>query len=280
MRTVPRGGSALADIATDAELMTQAVGTLAKRTRLPVAFGGFERSAAVDVTSVVGARTALLRGLVVAASRGLGGRVLVERRPRLALDYETSAHITHDYDRVILGEGISTLLAVPVLVGGRTRGVLYCGARAGHSFGDRVTEQAVHVATDLATELRVRDELRKRLPAIGEPERGAPGEVLREAFAELRAIAAATTDEQTRIRLHGLERRLITPIPAQDAGLTARELDVIAGAALGGTNAEIASSLSLKPATVKSYLQSAMAKLGASTRHAAVSQARRRGLLP
>jgi DNA-binding CsgD family transcriptional regulator len=32
--------------------------------------------------------------------------------------------------------------------------------------------------------------------------------------------------------------------------------------------------------TVKSYLQSAMAKLDASTRHAAVARARRAGILP
>ena len=46
------------------------------------------------------------------------------------------------------------------------------------------------------------------------------------------------------------------------------------------TNAEIATSLDLREGTVKSYLQSAMAKLDASTRHAAVATARRAGLLP
>ena len=39
-------------------------------------------------------------------------------------------------------------------------------------------------------------------------------------------------------------------------------------------------ALTLKEATVKSYLQSAMAKLDASTRHGAVLKARRAGLLP
>ena len=46
------------------------------------------------------------------------------------------------------------------------------------------------------------------------------------------------------------------------------------------TNAQIAATLSLKEVTVKSYLQAAMAKLDASTRHAAVAKARRAGLLP
>lgn len=50
-------------------------------------------------------------------------------------------------------------------------------------------------------------------------------------------------------------------------------------AALGATNAQIAQTLSLREVTVKSYLQAAMAKLDASTRHAAVAKARRAGLL-
>jgi len=50
-------------------------------------------------------------------------------------------------------------------------------------------------------------------------------------------------------------------------------------AALGATNAQIAQTLSLREVTVKSYLRAAMAKLDASTRHAAVAKARRAGLL-
>jgi len=65
-----------------------------------------------------------------------------------------------------------------------------------------------------------------------------------------------------------------------DVRLSSREIDVLACAALGATNAEIAATLDLKEGTVKSYLQSAMAKLDASTRHAAVVTARRAGLLP
>ena len=65
-----------------------------------------------------------------------------------------------------------------------------------------------------------------------------------------------------------------------DVRLSPRETDVLACAALGATNAEIAATLALKEGTVKSYLQSAMAKLDASTRHAAVAKARRAGILP
>lgn len=55
------------------------------------------------------------------------------------------------------------------------------------------------------------------------------------------------------------------------------ELDVLAQVALGCTNAEAAQRLSLQPETVSSYLRSAAAKLGACTRHEAVSKARKSG---
>ena len=55
---------------------------------------------------------------------------------------------------------------------------------------------------------------------------------------------------------------------------------MLALVALGLTNDGIAASLGLSALTVKSYLRSAMARLGAQTRYEAVVEARRRGLLP
>ncbi len=275
--------------------MARAVGDLATRTGLPVAFGGFERDGAIDVKSVVGNRTSSLAGLVVQPTRGLGGRAFVERRPRLALDYRSSRNITHDYDRAVLGEGISTLFAVPVLVAGRARGVLYCGSWARSPFGETTARTALQVASDLATELRVRDEVGRRLrlapPPPLPPPAPSPGldvaarEGLRKAYAELRRIGAEVGDPGIRRRLADIESRLaalsqgaeIEPI---DVRLSPRETDVLACAAVGQTNAEIAQTLDLREGTVKSYLQSAMSKLDASTRHAAVARARRAGLLP
>jgi len=283
---------ALTSLASDADLMAHAVGDLASRTRLPVTFGGYEHADAVEVTQVVGNRTSHLSGLVVHAGRGLGGRAMVERRPRLALDYKSSRHITHDYDRVILGEGISTLFATPVVVGGQTRGVLYCGAWTTSPFGDHVTRHAVAVAAELATELRVRDEVQRRLAQLPKPEAAPPiaaaaREQLRETYAELRSIAADVSDHALRDRLTSLEDRLarlahdeVVPREHLDVRLSPRETDVLACAALGATNAEIAATLQLREGTVKSYLQSAMSKLDASTRHAAVARARRAGILP
>ena len=277
---------------TDEQLVARAVGELARQTQLPVAFGGLERDGAVHVTSVVGNRTRSLDGLVVHAARGLGGRALVENRPRLAVDYRSARSITHDYDRAVLGEGISTLFAVPVLVRGRARGVLYCGSWSQSPIGEVVTRPAFSIAGQLATELQVREEVQRRLAVMPRPAAAsalapAAREELRESYAELRSIAAVVDDPAVRDRLAALERRLAalsrdggeTEI-GTDVHLSRRETDVLACAALGATNAQIAATLSLKEVTVKSYLQAAMAKLDASTRHAAVAKARRAGLLP
>jgi DNA-binding CsgD family transcriptional regulator len=278
--------------ADPADVVSHAVDELARRTRFPVAFGGLERDGAIHVTSIVGTRTRSIDGLVVQENRGLGGRAFVEKRPRLALDYRTSRAITHDYDRAILGEGISTLFAVPVVVSGRARGVLYCGSWTEAPVGDVVAEPAMRVAQSLATELRVRDEVDRRLAMLPGPHAEAPlspvaREELRESYAELRSVAAGIADEGLRARLEQVERRLAALSGSADAAagdpdvrLSPRELDVIACAALGATNSEIAQQLNLRETTVKSYLAAAMSKLDASTRHAAVTRARRLGLLP
>lgn len=277
---------------TDAEALARAVADLVRRTHFPVAFGGLERGDAIHVTSVVGARTRSLDGLVVQASRGLGGRALVEKRPRLAVDYRSSRAITHDYDRAVLGEGISTLFAVPVLVGDRARGVIYCGSWAEAPVGDVVAKPAFAVAEELSAELRIREEVLRRLALTPRPSDAATmapaaREELRQTYAELRSIAASVDDPPLRDRLARLEQRLaalshseIEPPLSLDVHLSPREVDVLACAALGATNAEIAVTLDLREGTVKSYMQSAMAKLDASTRHAAVARARRAGLLP
>jgi len=279
-------------IVDDTGLVARAVDDLARRTRFPVAFGGLEREGAIHVTSIVGTRTSSIRGLVVQQERGLGGRAFAERRPRLALDYRTSRSITHDYDRAILGEGIATLFAVPVVVSGSARGVLYCGSWSHAPVGDVVARPALRVADELATEIRVREEVGRRLADTAALAR-TPGldasatERLRESYAEVRSIAATVGDDALRQRLQRLEDTLSALTRGADAGpaeppvrLSPRELDVLACAALGATNAEIGASLSLRETTVKSYLAAAMAKLDATTRHAAVTRARRMGLLP
>lgn len=271
----------------EARLLSGALRDLADRTRFPLVFGGFVENGAVRVSAIHGSRTRNLEGLVVQSGRGLGGQAMTQLNPRMTPDYGSSRAITHDYDPHVLGEGIGALLAVPVVVAGRSRGMLYAGTWARSGVGDVSAAPAMRVAQDFASELRIRDEVERRVAALAPPrasvEDTAHRERLRESVAELRSIAAQVDDPALRERLAELGRRLAGPPAAATAGgvrLAPRELDVLAWAALGSTNAEIAQALALKEGTVKSYLQSAMAKLEASTRHAAVARARSLGILP
>lgn len=266
---------------------------LAQRTRFPVAFGGLLEDGVVTVTSIVGTRTRSLEGLKVRPDRGLGGRAMMELRPRMTSDYGSSRQITHDYDGYVLGEGLRTLLAIPVIVEGRPRGVLYAGAWRNSPVGGVTTSPAMTVAGAMASELRIRDEVDRRVRAVvpADPTFStADREELRESFAELRSISAEVSDARLRRRLGRLESRLLAiaddaapatgPIPFTNVHLSPREIDVLACVALGATNAETAARLGLREGTVKAYLGTAMSKLDATTRHAAVAHARRAGLLP
>jgi DNA-binding NarL/FixJ family response regulator len=62
-----------------------------------------------------------------------------------------------------------------------------------------------------------------------------------------------------------------------DAGLTTREVEVIALIALGRTNREIAAELYLSPNSIKTYVRTAYRKIGATSRSQAVAWAIRNG---
>lgn len=277
---------------SDTELVARAVRELARRTRFPVAFGGLLDDGVVHVTTIVGNRTRSLDGLRVRPERGLGGRAMMELRPRMTSDYGSSQQITHDYDMFVLGEGLRTLLAVPIVVAGRSRGVLYAGAWDDEQIGGVTTAPAMQVAQSVADELRIREEVERRLRADTPSSatlRTGQREQLREAFADIRSIAASIEDEELRARLARVQGRLLDlsdECGATSRGsaaairLSPRETDVLSCAALGATNAEIAAQLGLREGTVKAYLGTAMSKLDASTRHSAVVRARRAGLLP
>src|SRR5690606_5577487 len=143
----------------------------------------------------------------------------------------------HDYDVFVLGEGLRTLLALPIIVAGRPRGVLYAGAWEQSQVGGVTTAPAMSVAQRIATELRIRDEVERRLreappePALAGPQR----EDLRESFAELRSIASSLADESLRERIAAVERRLVKVVGPESGAefaptvhLSPRELDVVA----------------------------------------------------
>lgn len=270
----------------DADALRAELRWIASTTGLPVAFGGEVFDRTLLLTEFVGARTGGLRGLAVRPSSGLGGATVVAARPMSVSDYRRDLTITHDYDGPVLGEGIHSVLAVPVVVDGEARAVLYGAQRSPSPIADRTADFIVGAARRLATELRIRDEVDRRLrlrdaAAAGSGTAIAGAEQVREVHAELRRLAADSPDgAQLRELADRLARALGGDEPAGDSPLTARELDVLAQVALGCTNAEAAHRLSLRPETVKSYLRSAATKLGTRTRHEAVSRARLLRLIP
>ena len=150
--------SAVRTRSSDQVLVEQAVVALGRSSPHTVAFGGLAHDGAVHVSAISGEHTQSIEGLVVREHRGLGGRAMVESRPRLALDYRTSRTITHDYDAAILGARIVTLVAVPVLVSGRPRGMLYCGSRRSAEIGGAIAQPTIAAADDLAAQLQEEDE--------------------------------------------------------------------------------------------------------------------------
>lgn len=259
---------------------------------LPVSFGGLVTGVGAGqyrISELSGTDTESLRGLVVRTGNGLGGKTLALGRPYAVTDYGSSRAISHEYDAAVAGEGLRSMLAVPVVVRRQVRGVLYGALRQPYALGDRPLSAAIDAARDLEQTLAVRDEARRLLASCQAPLAADPRawEEVREAHAELRALAVRIPEVRLRQELLAACARLASAAaPSPSAGrpplvqLTPRELDVLAMVASGATNTVAAARLRLRPETVKSYLRSAMRKLGAHTRLEAVTAARRTGLLP
>ncbi|MER5539544.1 helix-turn-helix transcriptional regulator [Streptomyces mirabilis] len=262
---------------------------LRRATGLPVAFGGLVEPgrAQVRISELSGTATPALSALAVSSGNGLGGKAVALARPCAVTDYSASRQISHEYDVAVATEGLCSVIAVPVVVRRRVRGVLYGALRTAQPLGDRTLGAAVAAARDVEQALVVRDEAQGLLTVAREPEPavGSPAwEEVREAHGALRALAPRIVDPALRAELLDVCGRL-AGAAASDAraprvDLAPREVDVLACVAAGATNGVAAERLGLRPETVKGYLRSAMRKLGAHTRWEAVVAARRVGLLP
>jgi LuxR family transcriptional regulator, regulator of acetate metabolism len=261
--------------------MYRALKRLRRASGLPVAFGGLLGDAhGFRISEMTGTTTGALRGLAISAGSGLGGKAITLAKPVSVTDYQQSRTISHEYDTAVAGEGLCSVLAVPVVVSRKVRAVLYAALRQPMAIGDRPLTAAVLAARELERELAARDEAERLLAAAP-----AAWEEVRAAHADLRALAHHVNDHTLRRDLLAACARLETacgrPVPdAAAVDLTPRETDVLSAVASGATNATVASRLGLRPETVKAYLRSAMSKLGAHTRLEAVVAARKAGLLP
>ncbi|MCQ9183484.1 helix-turn-helix transcriptional regulator [Streptomyces sp. IBSBF 2953] len=268
---------------------------LRRATGLPVAFGGLVEPGRqrMRISEFSGAAGLALRGLAVTSGNGLGGKAVALARPCAVTDYSLSRQISHEYDAAVAEEGLRSVLAIPVVVRRRVRGVLYGALRTAQPLGERTLTAAVQAARDVEQALVVQDEARDLLAAAearaaagsGRGDGASAGwEQVREAHAALRALAPRIADPVLRAELLDACGKLAPGTSwgpeRQPAVLAPRELDVLACVAAGATNAVAAERLGLRAETVKGYLRSAMRRLGARTRGEAVVAARRAGLLP
>ena len=271
----------------DADALRAEMRHVASVAGVPIMFGGEVHDDTLLLTEFLGTRTAGLRGLAVRPSAGLGGATVVARRPMSVADYRRASTITHDYDAPVLGEGIRSILAVPVVVDGRARAVLYGAYRRAAPVGDRTAGVMVASARRLGHELSVRDEVDRRL-RLREAQLAnfgdtvASAEQIREVHAELRRLAA---DSAPGVRHQLLElanrlgRALSGDTPAVATPLTARELDVLNEVARGLANKEIADTLGISEHTTKGHLKLILAKLRVADRTQAVIAAVQRGII-
>ncbi|SFG20580.1 response regulator transcription factor [Streptomyces mirabilis] len=137
--------------------------------------------------------------------------------------------------------------------------------------------------------VRVATSLRTELPGcqvLIVTSHGRPGHLKRALAAGVRGFVPKTVSAQRLaeiIRTVHAGNRYVDPelaadaISTGDSPLTAREAEVLEFAADGAPVAEIAERAALSQGTVRNYLSSAVSKLGAENRHAAVRLARERG---
>ena len=128
-----------------------------------------ESSSNFAMRGVHGARTERFRQVQVSTGKGLGGRVMVERRPVEVQSYLDDPRITNHFIDVVSAEGLGGMVAVPVEHEKEMVGLLYGGLRSIGSIGDRaklVLEKAARdVAPMMAASIHASATIRHRVDA-------------------------------------------------------------------------------------------------------------------
>lgn len=114
---------------------------------------------------------------------------------------------------------------------------------------------------------------------LGAVEAGASGYLLKDAPPHelTAAVLAAAAGESALAPV--IASRLLNRMRAPQVSLSAREMEVLDAVAAGRSNTEVAALLFVTETTVKSHLAHIFAKLGVTSRTAAVSTARQQGIL-
>lgn len=259
-------------------LLKQSLLQVKRKTGIPVVFGGQADGRGVLLNVSAGMRTGLLDGLLVARGHGMAGRVISAHSPVSVIDYRRSSVISHAYDQQVCAEGLVSLVAVPVFEpdnrGLAVRAVLYGAMRRRGRMGDTVVDALVDAAGRLGQVLISETPTGTARTSNGGCRR------LDDVFTEIRSAADRLQDPVLRNRIVELcERRSEGATGSQRPQLSPWELHVLTLVAAGCSNDMIADLLGTSADAVKAHLRTAMRRLRAKTRHAAVSEARAGGLI-
>jgi signal transduction histidine kinase len=202
---------------------------------------GFVGCVEGDGTMVVrhwsGSQGTSLHDLVVPVGFGVGGKVLMSRRPTVVDDYLAALSITHHFDGPVRDEGLSALAAVPIVVDDVVDGVIYAGRRGSGTFGDVAVDAMVELSGSAGVAIELQHAVATSTSSRVEDERSrlalrlhdSVGAALFGIGASVRDLRADYDDAPALLaRLSRLEQQV------SDAARTLRE----ALAALGGTDEE------------------------------------------
>lgn len=265
---------------------------LVRRVRLQAGldttFGGEVNGNGFVINCIAGDRLQSLMDLDIEVGAGLGGKALMLARPVSVADYHHAHGITHHYDHAVAAAGLRSVFAIPVIPSGAPRAILYGALRSPVPISDMRMSIVHRAVRQFEFDLRVQEEVERSLAELdAEASMARMREELRDIYAETRAIADKITDPLLKTRIETLCERARTHAGSEHLALepprnplTKRELDVAVQVSAGCTNAEVAERLGLVPSTVKSYLKSAMRKLGVRNRMEFVTECRRTGLIP
>lgn len=222
-----------------------------------------------------------LRGVLLDAGHGLGGRVLDSRRATAVNDYFESPLITHTYDAIIRAEKLYALVAAPIIVGRKQIGVLYAARRSRHDQLGASLDVVADEARAVEQQLTVSEVLGMRTDEE-EMELAAWRSRVQGSYAKLRGLAGTVEDPSVRAQMLEIAAELAGRAPGDDVPvhLTAREQDVLGLLGAGLTNPAIADRLGIGLYTVKGHVKALLVKLDASSRFEAVVNARRVRLIP
>ncbi|MEC3854107.1 helix-turn-helix transcriptional regulator [Paenarthrobacter ureafaciens] len=268
--------------------LNRALQQLLAKTGVSLAFGGpVTADGSVKLECFAGRTIGALPGVELMHGEGLGGKAAAVQSGITVNDYFDARTITHRYDPIIRAEGLRSLVAVPVIVNRGVVGMMYGAFRTFDIIGGRIERAVGHEARALEQALVARY-FAAPSTAGDDLEVTRLREQLRETHRSIRALANRASESDVRKALDAIAERLFSATSGSghrtadviDAGVTAREKEVLQLAGAGLSNQMIADVLGLSLHTVKSYMKSAMSKLNSRTRLEAVVAARSNGLIP